>query len=258
MNKKMLIFILLLCSALLSFILLICSGFLRFSIVSQEEYITEQEKENAALNTTAETVAPEDTSGIQMAKESYSGQVFDENTVLSQLDIKKYHYYSSYGSTEFLIIKNNSEFDLSIDIDGIFYDEENNLIGADNTQYARAFEPGQEMAFGFYNEEDFNSFQYQINVSEEDVFLPVLSDLAIQIDLTNDKAIVSVTNRGEKTAVLVRYYVIFIKDDQIIDYAWGGIGDNDDEMKPGKTEIFQESSYGGSFDSVQVYLSGSA
>ena len=57
---------------------------------------------------------------------------FDEETVLSKLEVTKYSCSLKYWHYAFLVIKNNSEFDLDISAEMKFYND-GNLVGSRST-----------------------------------------------------------------------------------------------------------------------------
>ena len=181
---------------------------------------------------------------------------FDETTVVSQIETKNYSCEISdymYGA---VVLKNNSEFILNLEVNCVLYDADKNIVGT-KAETIYALEPGYQTAYSFINDGDFDSFEVELSASEEDYYLPIMSSLAMEVSPAKDKAVVSVTNNGDKPAEFVQYVAIFFKGEEPVYIDWSYCVDDDSEIKPGKTQRSEARSFE-KFDSVKVYLTGRA
>ena len=88
--------------------------------------------------------------------------------------------------------------------------------------------------------------------------LPTISvDLDCKVSTDTDKATISVTNTGNLVAKYVQYTALFFQGDELVYADNDYVVDSDNEIKAGQTEK-AESSCNKKFDSVKVYLNGSA
>lgn len=179
---------------------------------------------------------------------------FDADNITKDLEVIEYQWSNDWYCYVALVVKNHSEFDLAPSIKMVFYDEDNNMIGVSN-QDDKAFESGYEMAFVFINEDEFTSYKYEISVQEETRYDCVLSDLSVETNITDEKAILSVTNNGDRAAQFVEYNILYFNGNEVVGSGRGYCVDDDNELKPGKTEYAEDNCYE-TFDSIKVYFSG--
>jgi hypothetical protein len=93
--------------------------------------------------------------------------------------------------------------------------------------------------------------------SDESYYSPIVSSLVMEVSPAKEKAVISVTNNGDKPAQFVKFTAIFFKGDKPVYIEWGYCVDDDSEIKPGKTQRSEATSFE-KFDSVKVYLTGLA
>ena len=183
------------------------------------------------------------------------GSKFNESEVVSQIEVVEYSYINSIrDSWTILVLKNNSDYNLSIEVSVLFKDDDGKMIGAKNGS-ENAFESGQEIAMGFSCDEKPASIEWEITAKEETWYECVYSDLSLETTISGNKAIISVTNNGDKAADFVEYTALFFKDGELIGHRTGYCVDSDSELKPGKT-IHKEAEIYNDFDTVDVYLTG--
>lgn len=181
---------------------------------------------------------------------------FDAKKVLTQLEKTEYIFKTDHYYFSAIVIKNSSPFDLEIQINATFYNDKGEIVGTRNdSDYA--FESGYETAYVFSNDEEFATVQYYLQVNENNYYECVMSSLSYEVSTTKNKAIISVTNKGDKPAQFVKYIALFFKDDKVIYYGWGYCIDNENEIKPGATQRAEVNAYQ-KYDTVKVYLSGRA
>lgn len=179
---------------------------------------------------------------------------FDEDAVLGQLAVEELSYKSDFSHYHFLLITNNSEYNVSLRASVNFYNADGQLIGA-NSASEDAVEAGHTILLYFMPDEDYSSTDYEIEVDEETFYDCVLSDLSYDSTVAKDKVILSVTNNGEEAAEFVQANVLFFNGDQLVGFSNNYIVDDDSELKPGKT-INKEMECYEAFDSYRVYFSG--
>lgn len=179
---------------------------------------------------------------------------FDEETVLSQLEVTELFYHNNYWNYAFLVIKNNSEYDLDISAAVKFYNSVGELIGAEDGSES-PIGVGQEVILYFMPDERIASMEYELSASEEDWYESAVNDLTYESVPAKNKEIMSVTNNGTETAEFVQGYALFFKGGQVVEYSSAYFVDDDSELKPGKTVTKELSCYE-DYDSVKFFVTG--
>lgn len=220
--------------------------------VSQAEYDAlkselDHLKENSSEISSADISAPE-----PEKKPTPAGK-FDEEAVLSKLEVTKYSYSVRSFHYAFLVIKNNSEFDLDISAEMKFYND-GNLVGSRSTSQ-EAVEAGTETILWTMPDEAFTDIEYTLEAKEESIYECVISDLSYETTSAKKKEIVSVTNNGTEAAEFVAGYALFFEGDTLVDFDDTYFTDDDSEIKPGKT-ITEELKCSQNYDSVKIYFTG--
>lgn len=179
---------------------------------------------------------------------------FDENAVLSQMEITEYSYIGEDMNYGILTVKNNSEYDLSIYAAGTFLNEEGEFAGACSAS-ADAVESGTETILIFVTDKSFVDMEYELAVSAEEWYGCVVSNLSYESAPAKNKEIVSITNNGSEAAEYVQAHALFFKGEELVGYADQYFTDKDDEIKPGET-ISEEMECCESYDSVKFFFTG--
>ena len=210
--------------------------------VSQAEYDAlkselDHLKENSSEISSADISTPE-----PEKKPAPAGK-FDEEAVLSKLEVTKYFYSTKYWHYAFLVIKNDSEFD-----------NDGNLVGA-SSRSQEAVEAGMETILWTMPDEAFTDIEYTLEATEESIYECVISDLSYETTSAKKKEIVSVTNNGTEAAEFVEGYALFFEGDTLVDFDDAYFTDDDSEIKPGKT-ITKELECSKNYDSVKIYFTG--
>ena len=107
------------------------------------------------------------------------------------------------------------------------------------------------------HDEEFARYEYTLLPKELTDYQCVTQDLDCKVSTDTDKATISVTNTGNLVAKYVRYTALFFQGDELVYADNDYVVDSDNEIKAGQTEK-AESSCNKKFDSVKVYLNGSA
>lgn len=179
---------------------------------------------------------------------------FNAETVISQLEVTEYLYDSDWWNYAFLVIKNNSEFDIEISADIKFYNEDGELIGAKSNS-EHAFESGTEILMYFMPDEDFARMEYEFTIKEEKWYECVVSELSYESTKAKNKEIVSVTNKGSDAAEFVNCYALFFKNGKVVEFSSSYFTDDDYELKSGKT-ITKELDCYEEYDTVRLFFTG--
>ena len=179
---------------------------------------------------------------------------FNEEDVLSKMEVKDLWYSNDYWNYAFLTIKNNSDFNVDVSASVKFYDEAGKLIGAQDADQ-KAVESGYSTILYFMPDEKFAKMEYELDVNETKRWDCVLSDLSYEAVEAKNKVILSVKNNGEEAAEFVQAYVLFFNGDNVVGFAQNYMTDDDSELKSGKT-VSKEMDCYEYFDSYQVFLSG--
>lgn len=179
---------------------------------------------------------------------------FDEEKVLSQLDVTEYSFGDGYWNYHFLVIKNNSDYTLEISADTKYYDASGNLVGAKSNEES-AFGSGAEICLYFMPDEEYTTTEYELSVSEDEWHESVVGDLTYESVSAKEKEIVSVTNNGSEAAEFVLVSALFFNGDEPVSYEWTYFTDDDSELKPGKT-ITKEMDCYEDYTSVRFFLTG--
>jgi|GEM_PF-973283 len=180
---------------------------------------------------------------------------FNEETVISQLEVTPYQYTSSIKTPwVFLTVKNNTKFNLDITIDLKTYDSDGNIIGA-KSYSQEAFENNTETIFSFMLDEEPSSIEYEISAKEEDWYECVVANLVYESTSAKNKEIISVTNNGDDAAEFVECTVLFFNGEKVVGFDTRYFSDDDYELKPGKTITEELTSYK-AYDSYKIYFTG--
>lgn len=190
-----------------------------------------------------------------MTAQTDTASAFDEQKVLSQLQVSEYSY-GTVGGREwaFLVIENTSEYDLNIDVEFKTYDDAGTLLGVKN-ENQEAVEHGTKTVMSFLMDEAFAKTEYTMSLSEEDSWECVVSDLSFESTPAKNKEIVSVTNHGQEAAEFVKAYVLFFNGQTLVSHANAYFVGDDALLKPGET-ISKEMDCYEPYDSYQIYLMG--
>lgn len=206
---------------------------------------------------------------------SDTSKVFDENeinqtkndvssehvvTEASSADVKmlteEYLYESDYATYYFVAVTNNTNNVYEIGGNGVAFNKEGSLIGADDI-CIDVLGPGETSIAYFYfeNVSGVDHVEYQMTYKNS-YYNPVLKDISTEETINDKNVIISATNNGDRAAEFVEAYALFFdENNNVVYYSSNYITDNDSEIKPGATLYEQIESYK-SFDHVKVYYTG--
>lgn len=186
---------------------------------------------------------------------------FDSEEVEKNIKITPYTYIYDDDSTQYFVavLKNNSNQACTLTIHLELIDKDDDVIDTE-TETINAFAPGTEVAVKFNHDkddEDFARYEFTLLPKELTDYQCVTQDLDCKVSTDTDKATISVTNTGNLVAEYVQYTALFFKGDELVYADNDYVVDSDNEIKPSQTEV-AEASCNEKFDSVKVYLNGSA
>ena len=169
-------------------------------------------------------------------------------------------FVNSFGDTLwFLIVTNNSEYDVGFSANGAAYDASGNIIGAADTSID-ILGTGQTSICYFYFDSvaGIDHVEYTCNYDTEvRYYSDVLHNLSAQVTINDANVVVSVTNNGTEEADFVEAHALFLDSQgNVVGHDSTYVTDNDSEIKPGATITKQLTIYGQSFDTVEVYFTG--
>lgn len=186
---------------------------------------------------------------------------FDSEEVEKNIKITPYTYIHDGDSTQYFVavLKNNSNQACTLTVHLELIDKDDDVIDTE-TETINAFAPGTEVAVKFNHDKDdeeFARYEYTLLPKELTDYQCVTQDLDCKVSTDTDKATISVTNTGNLVAEYVQYTALFFQGDELVYADNDYVVDSDNEIKAGQTEK-AESSCNEKFDSVKVYLNGSA
>lgn len=247
--KKSLIAALLVCASSLTGCITVTEG------VSQEEYDALFEKYEAVVAERDALLNGEVFDEVfDFGAEYTPSGSFDENKVLSQLEVTEYSYSNDFWNYSFLVIKNNSEHTLEISAATKYYDASGNLVGAKDSSES-AVGSGSEVCLYFMPDEKYATMEYELSVDEDEWYESVVDDLTYESVSAQDKEIVSVTNNGNRAAEFVEVYALFFNGSEVVGFESNYFTDDDSELKPGKT-ITKEMDCYEDYTSVRFFFTG--
>ncbi len=181
----------------------------------------------------------------------------DEKVSVSDFTIEE-HKLENYSDTMwFMVIKNNSEYDVMITVNSTAYDQEGNVVGADDTSID-VLGAGQTSLCNFYYDgvDNVDHIQCQWFFDTDLYYEDVIHNLEVNSTINDKNVIVSVSNHGSFPAEFVEAYALFFDSQgNLVDTDSAFIGDNDYEIKPDASFTEQLDSYQ-AFSSVEVYFTG--
>lgn len=170
--------------------------------------------------------------------------------------LKEYYYNTSWYNYYIFILKNTSGHIADISVNVYFYDADENLVGvANGSEYA--CEDEYTTYWSFSNDVEFDHATYEITMSEDSYYEDGgQSSIELTSNIVGKKVIFSAKNIGQKPVEFVEYHVLFLDENgQVVNTGWGYLTDDDNEIKPGATEMREESS-SKSFADVKVFAHG--
>ena len=168
---------------------------------------------------------------------------------------KTYQWNDGYHYIAF-VVKNVSGIPVYPNLQITFKDAAGNIVGVQEKD-EDPIAPGSEVLMMVSNDIPFASYDCTLSAETDTSYVECLSYLQTKASRVQNKLILQVTNTGTATAEFVEYTVLFKKAGRVVDYDWGFCVDNDNELKPGMTQMREVSCYK-DYDSFEIYLTGRA
>lgn len=201
------------------------------------------------------TIPKVDAKYIELAEEIMTPEAnFNEEEVLSQLKVTEYHYKTDWYNYAFLVVKNNSEYDLELSAAVKFLDGEDKLIGVDDASESPV-QAGTETILSLSSDAKYDHITYELGAGIAEYGEGVVSDLSYEAEKGKKKEIVTVTNNGEDPAHSVTVYALFFKGEKVVGHDHAYFTNDDFEIKPGKY-VSKELECSKKYDAVKFYLTG--
>ena len=167
---------------------------------------------------------------------------------------KLYTWSTRWGNYCALVLKNTSEEATGFDLQIVYYDSSDNIVGVSNPSIS-VLDPGYEVLVSSSCDTAFDHLEFSVTPTDS-WYNDVHTYVDVTAQIVGDKAILTATNTGNVNASFIEYRCLFLdSNDEVVESAWGYIVDNDSELKSGKTERRQESC-SEKFDKVLVYFEG--
>lgn len=191
--------------------------------------------------------------GATVAADNENQSDFNEEEIVKNIKVTSYRYTSYSYNYLILVLKNNSKVDCKLEVSVDLYDDKGDIVGTEDSTI-QAFAAGTETLVKFSTKDKFKKFEYQLSADKiSSYYTAVCNDLKCKVNKATDKIIVSVTNKGQKTAKYTKANAIFFKGKKVVYCNLAYVGDSKNLIKPGKTEKAQITCYE-KFDSYKVYL----
>lgn len=188
-------------------------------------------------------------------KVSVAPGVFDEETVLSQIEVTEYKTSGRRNNYVAFELVNNSGFDLELEMNLLYKDAEGNVIGADNESRILV-NSGDKTAAYFLVDKVPETVEYTLSAMQQERVFSGVQYLSYEYAMMSDKVIVSVTNDGDIPVQYVEATVLFFNKGKFVGATDNFLTDSQSEIKPGKKISEELELYDQVFDSVQIYLTG--
>ncbi len=234
-------------------------------VYSDSAYFTDDDyelKSGAAI--TKQLSSYEDYDCVQVfftgrrTKNSSTTKAEDIVSYADQVEYQPLSYKNSLDDVmHCVVVKNNSREVLRITDSAYAYDSAGSIIGASYGEVI-AVGPGCTSVLTVYFDVgglSISSISDDINAKVEENYESVLQDLSYEMNVSGNKAIVSVSNLGSAPAEFVEAYALFFQNNSLVYMNSSYFTDDDSELKPGDMMREELTSYE-DFDHVEVYLSG--
>lgn len=168
--------------------------------------------------------------------------------------LKEYSWSSMWGNYYAMVLKNTSGITCKYDIQLVFYDSSNNIVGVSNPSVT-VCDDGYEILVQASCDTIFDHVEYNVE-QESSSYNDVHSYVTVTAEKADKKAILKGVNTGTVDAEFVEYHCLFLNDnDEVVGTGWGYLVDSSSALKSGKTEL-REESCSEDFTKVAVYFEG--
>lgn len=196
---------------------------------------------------------------VPQAAHSVSNITYGEGSVTDMLTISDWSYTPEYSGSTYHIfeITNHSDRTLKITINENAKNYSGQVIGAHSVEQEDI--PAGCTVFidnFFYEVTGIYSYDTTITTKDETFYIPVIQNLDVAVTDRDDKAIVTVTNRGGLAAEFVEACAVFF-DNGEVSYQGSKYFKNDEYyLMPGASVSEQFNTYGTFYTDVKVHVTG--
>lgn len=177
---------------------------------------------------------------------------FDEDKVLSQLDVTEYPPFALGTLQEYnLVIDNKSEVDFRLYIDWETYDASGNLLETFRDEI-QAFEHGTKSVMRFQAEEPCVRVEYKLSAAPEEYFTSATSSLSYETIPSKHEIALSLTNEGNEPLPYADADILFFRGNTLVYVRSSDFTVSEFPLEPGET-LSTDISCSEKYDSYQVY-----
>lgn len=181
------------------------------------------------------------------------GETKEADGVEKAIEVLSERYYmrDEENARYFIVLKNNSDIDLSVEANAVAKDNAGNILGAEEEKI-NSMSSGQEMVLGFYfdDAQNVSDFEYDLNVKESEYAKSYYNDVSIETSVNNDKLIVMLTNNGNEDIDHVMPYALFFNGGELFSHEYSGyVSLGAGESVPVELECFD-----GAFEEFELYF----
>lgn len=176
----------------------------------------------------------------------------------AQLSVREFWYESRWGDTYlFLAVTNNSNVDVEVEGNAAALDANGNVLGADGMSID-VIGPGQESIGYFYFDEvsGVDHVDYKLQGDPDSYYVDIIAGLEGDASINNNNVVISLTNNGPIPAKFVEVYALFFDaNDNMVDWDYTYVTDDDNEIKPGST-LSAQLDTSETFDYAELFITG--
>ena len=192
--------------------------------------------------------------GRSDGKASHAENPFDAE----QLSVREFWYESRWGDTYlFLAVTNNSDHDVEVEGNAAAVDANGNVLGADDLDID-VIGPGQESIGYFYFDDvtGADHVDYKLQGDPDSYYVDIIAGLEGDASINNSNVVISLTNNGPIPAKFVQVYALFFDaNENMVDWDYTYVTDDDNEIKPGSTLSAQLDTRE-NFDYAELFITG--
>ena len=177
---------------------------------------------------------------------------FDKDEIVNQLKITEYECKGEYSNYYYLVVENNSDYQLDLEVPVKYLDESGNVIGTDDG-YVNCLDVGNKCLITFYPDEDFSDVEYKIDASMCEYSKPANDNITYEVSELDEKLIVTVKNTSEETIDSVEVEALFFLNGEVIGDSSAYFNDSDYEFKAGD-EMTEEINIYEAYDSYELFV----
>ena len=210
----------------------------------------------ASPPTTSKSITSEDAHSNSTTEQLPSNsQTLETMIDADDFEITYYNYYTSIGTPySILVLENKMDEGISLTIDSLEYDENNNIIGVGNDT-VDYFKGNSQAVFTFIHDDMPYDMAIELSAEFIDNDTCISSDLTYEVSELDEKIILSITNNSDSIGRNVMCTILFFNDDTLVNVEERLTMDNDFELKP-KDTVHKEFYSFSTYDRYEIYLTG--